>query len=63
MSIPDSIRIIRPDSFDTATSQTAGSQRFAAVTRSSGIATGLWVGLFSTAPGARVDVHDWLQLA
>ena len=57
MSIPDSIRIIRPDSFNTGTSQTAGSQRFAAVTRSNGIVTGLWGGLFFIAPGARVDVH------
>jgi uncharacterized RmlC-like cupin family protein len=57
MSMPDSIRIIHPDAFDAATAQTAGSQRLAAVARSSGIATGLWGGLFSMAPGARIDVH------
>lgn len=57
MSIPVSVRIIHPDAFDAATAQTAGSQRLAAVTRSSGIATGLWGGLFSMAPGARIDVH------
>jgi uncharacterized RmlC-like cupin family protein len=57
MSIPVSIRIIRPDAFDAATAQTAGSQRLAAVTRSSGIETGLWGGLFSIAPGISIDVH------
>jgi uncharacterized RmlC-like cupin family protein len=57
MSLPVSIRIIRPDAFDAATAQTAGSQRLAAVTRSSGIATGLWGGLFSIAPATRIDVH------
>ena len=57
MSVPVNIRIIRPDGFDAATAQTAGSQRLAAVTRSSGIGTGLWAGLFSMAPGARIDVH------
>jgi len=57
MSIPSSIRIIRPDAFDAATAQTAGSQRLAAVTRSSGIETGLWGGLFSIAPGCSIDVH------
>jgi uncharacterized RmlC-like cupin family protein len=57
MSIPVSIRIIRPDAFDAATAQTAGSQRLAAVTRSSGIETGLWGGLFSIAPGTSINVH------
>lgn len=51
------IHIVRPDMFDAGTAQTAGSQRLAAVTRSSGIATGLWGGLFTIAPGARIDVH------
>jgi uncharacterized RmlC-like cupin family protein len=57
MSDPVSIRIIRTDEFDAGTAQTAGSQRLAAVTRSHGIATGLWGGLFSIAPGARIDIH------
>jgi uncharacterized RmlC-like cupin family protein len=57
MASPVSIRIIRPDAFNTASSQTAGSQRLSAVTRSSGIETGLWGGLFSIAPGTSIDVH------
>lgn len=43
--------------FDATTAQTAGSRRLAAVTRSSGIANGLWDGLFTMAPGARIDLH------
>jgi uncharacterized RmlC-like cupin family protein len=57
MSIPVSLRIMLPDTFDAATAQRAGSQRLAAVARSSGIATGLWGGLFSMEPGTRIDVH------
>src|SRR5271156_5110400 len=57
MSIPASIRIISPDAFDATTAQTAGSERLAAVTRSSGIETGLWGGIFSIAPGCTIDVH------
>ena len=51
------VSIIRPREFDAATAQTGGAQRLAAVTRSRGIATGLWGGLFSIAPGGRIDVH------
>ena len=51
------ICIVHPDAFDDSTAQTAGSQRVAAITRSAGIATGLWSGVFSMAPGARIDVH------
>jgi uncharacterized RmlC-like cupin family protein len=54
---PGSISIVRPDAFDGATAQTAGSERLAAITRSRGIATGLWAGLFSIAPGTRIDIH------
>jgi uncharacterized RmlC-like cupin family protein len=57
MSVPSGIRIVPPEAFNAGTAQTSGSQRLAAVTRSSGIATGLWAGLFSMAPGTRIDVH------
>lgn len=54
---PGSIRIVHPDEFDGATAQTAGSERLAAIAHSRGIETGLWAGLFSIAPGTRIDVH------
>jgi uncharacterized RmlC-like cupin family protein len=57
MWTPMSVRIVRPDAFDPGTAQTNGSQRLAAVTRSGGIETGLWGGLFSMEPGATIDVH------
>jgi uncharacterized RmlC-like cupin family protein len=57
MSNAGTIRIVRPDAFDGATAQTTGSERLAAITRSGGIATGLWAGVFSIAPGSRIDIH------
>jgi uncharacterized RmlC-like cupin family protein len=59
MPIPDidSIRVVRPDEFDTATAQTAGSARSAAIAPHLGIDTALWGGLFDVAPGARTGIH------
>jgi uncharacterized RmlC-like cupin family protein len=57
MSSVGNIHIVRPNGFDRATAQTAGSERLAAVTRSGGIETGLWAGVFSMAPGTRIDIH------
>ena len=51
------IHIVSPSAFDAATAQTQGSQRLAAITRSSGIETGLWGGVFTIAPGGKIDVH------
>ena len=51
------IRIVSPSEFDAATAQTPGSQRLAAISRSGGIETGLWGGLFTIPPGGRIDVH------
>jgi uncharacterized RmlC-like cupin family protein len=57
MSNAGTIRIVRPDAFDGATAQTTGSERLAAITRSGGITTGLWAGVFSIAPGCHIDIH------
>ena len=56
-ALQTTVHIIRPQEFDAATAQTGGAQRLAAVTRSRGIETGLWGGLFSIPPGGRIDVH------
>jgi uncharacterized RmlC-like cupin family protein len=51
------IRIVSPDSFDTGTAQTPGSERQAAITRQHGIDTSLWGGMFEVEPGARTGIH------
>jgi uncharacterized RmlC-like cupin family protein len=51
------IRIIHPAEFDTATAQTPGSERRAAVSPQLGIASALWAGLFEVEPGARTGIH------
>src|SRR5213080_3944992 len=51
------IRIIHPAEFDTATAQTPGSERRAAVSPQLGIASALWGGLFEVEPGARTGIH------
>lgn len=52
-----SISIVKPDEFDMATAQTAGSARRAAIAPAMGIATTLWGGLFDVEPGARTGIH------
>jgi uncharacterized RmlC-like cupin family protein len=51
------ISIVKPNEFDTATAQTAGSARRAAITPRMGIETTLWGGLFDVEPGARTGIH------
>jgi uncharacterized RmlC-like cupin family protein len=55
MSTQATIRVI--SEFDTATAQTPGSERLAAVTPQLGIDTMLWGGLFKVEPGARTGIH------
>jgi uncharacterized RmlC-like cupin family protein len=52
-----SIRVVRPDQLDSATAQTPGSQRFAAIHSGAGIESPLWGGLFLVEPGARTGIH------
>ncbi len=51
------IRIVHPAEFDTATAQTPGSERRAAVSPQLGIPSSLWGGLFVVEPGARTGIH------
>lgn len=48
---------VHPDEFDSATAQTSGSLRLAAITRDRGIPAGLWGGVFVVEPGARTGIH------
>jgi uncharacterized RmlC-like cupin family protein len=52
-----SIRIVRPGQFDSATVQTPGSQRLAAVHPESGIDSPMWGGVFCVEPAARTAIH------
>jgi len=51
------IRIVRPEQFDSATAQTSGSKRTAAIHPGVGIASPMWGGLFLVEPGARTGIH------
>lgn len=53
----ESIRVVRPDQLDSATAQTPGSQRFAAIHSGPGIKSPMWGGLFRVEPGARTGIH------
>jgi uncharacterized RmlC-like cupin family protein len=57
MKLYPAIRIIHPAEFDTATAQTPGSERRAAVSPQLGIPSALWAGLFEVEPGARTGIH------
>jgi uncharacterized RmlC-like cupin family protein len=57
MNLYPAIRIVHPAEFDTATAQTPGSARRAAVSAEHGIASALWAGLFVVEPGARTGIH------
>ncbi len=52
-----SIRVVRPSELDSATAQTPGSQRFAAIHSGAGIESPMWGGLFLVEPGASTGIH------
>ena len=52
-----SIRVVRPEQLDSATAQTPGSQRFAAIHSGAGIVSPMWGGLFLVEPGSRTGIH------
>jgi uncharacterized RmlC-like cupin family protein len=54
---PSSIRVVRPDQFDSATAQTSGSKRTAAIYLGAGIGSPMWGGLFLVEPGAHTGIH------
>ena len=51
------ISVVRPAAFESATLQTSGSKRLAAIPGKQQIASGLWAGTFLVEPGARTGVH------
>ena len=52
-----SIRIVRPEQFNSATAQTPGSRRFAAIHPGMVMETPMWGGIFLVEPGARTGIH------
>jgi uncharacterized RmlC-like cupin family protein len=52
-----SIRVVRSNQLDSATAQTPGSRRFAAIHLGAGIESPMWGGLFLVEPGARTGIH------
>lgn len=55
---PDTgIRVVRPDHFDSATAQTFGSKRTAAIYPGAGIDSPMWGGLFLVEPRAQTGIH------
>jgi len=52
-----SIHVVRPTELDSATAQTPGSRRFAAVHPGDGTESSMWGGLFVVEPGARTGIH------
>jgi uncharacterized RmlC-like cupin family protein len=52
-----SIRVVRPEQFNSATAQTSGSLRLAAIHPGADIASPIWGGLFRVEPGARTGIH------
>jgi uncharacterized RmlC-like cupin family protein len=52
-----SIRVVRPGQLDSATAQTPGSQRFAAIHSGADVESPMWGGLFRVEPGARTAIH------
>ena len=51
------IHVIHPEQLDSATAQTPGSQRLAAIHLGAGIESPIWGGLFRVEPGARTGIH------
>jgi uncharacterized RmlC-like cupin family protein len=56
-----SICVVRPDQFDSATAQTPGSQRLVAVHPEAGIDSPVWGGIFRVEPGVRTAIHHGEQ--
>ena len=52
-----SIRVVRPAQLDSATAQTPGSQRFAAIHSGACTESPMWGGIFVVEPGARTSIH------
>jgi hypothetical protein len=52
-----SIRVVHAEQFDSATAQTSGSKRTAAVYPGAGIRSPMWGGLFFVEPGAHTGIH------
>ena len=52
-----SIRVVHPEQFDSATAQTSGSKRTAAIYPGAGIRSPMWGGLFFVEPGAHTGIH------
>src|SRR3979411_3025041 len=57
VSKPAAIHIVSPQNFDSATEQTPGSERRAAIAPALGIASAIWGGLFEVEPGSRTGIH------
>lgn len=51
------LSVVHASEFDSATAQTPGSLRQAAITHDRGITTGLWGGTFVVEAGARTGIH------
>jgi len=54
---PQSIRVARPEQFDSETAQTPGSLRLAAIHSGAGIESPIWGSLFRVEPGTRTGIH------
>jgi uncharacterized RmlC-like cupin family protein len=52
-----SIHVVHPAEFDSATAQTPGSKRSAAIYPGDGADSPMWGGLFLVEPGARTGIH------
>jgi uncharacterized RmlC-like cupin family protein len=53
----ESVHVIPPTQLDSATAQTSGSRRLAAVHSGAGIDSSIWGGLFLVEPGGRTGIH------
>lgn len=51
------IRIVRHEDLESATAQTSGSTRMAAIPGSTAIASSMWAGTFVVEPGAITGIH------
>ncbi len=52
-----SIRVVHPEEQSEGTLQTPGSQRLAAIPGATGVASGLWAGVFHVEPGGKTGIH------
>jgi uncharacterized RmlC-like cupin family protein len=52
-----SLRVVRRDQLTSATAQTPGSQRLAAIHPEAGIDSPMWGGVFHVEPAARTAIH------